>query len=654
MGKMAYRQNKGSFYLVPISLGIMAFIFGLYEVVERIWLTGVDMEVLHLLHLLRGIGSSIILAGFVAWYLIRMQNPLSSTEATSEIRYYPSISDTEVRLRQYAAWLIALRWVATAVATVLILIACPITHLLEMQVFLPLLLCVGTLALSNIFFARWVRRSQNPYALIIFQIISDLVILTLLLHFSGGIENPFFMSYSFHVIIAGIILTKRATYCLSLLASGLLALLVLGELMDLLPHYTIQLFFHVGPPVRHAAHDSLYVFGYLFPFIGFLLCIAYFITIIMDHLRSSEERLVETARIASSERQKLESVVNAAGVGMILFNLDLEVQWFNQRVREWFGWKEGIVGRPCGLYNPDGQPAEHPCIVSQTAQTGKVLETERTTFETSGQKRFYHVTTSPILDGRGKIIQVVELFQDITARKVMEAEVLHAGKMAVLGRMAAGIAHEIGNPLSSLSTRLCLMERHRDEDFLRDSLQLLRDQIGRIGRIVHGISQFARPPREEWSCCQLNEIILEAINIIKMDRSSKRVKMDIRLADDLPTVMGIRDQIAQVFLNIGLNAVEAMAGKGLLKVQSGINGGEILVTFNDTGAGMSADLQANLFTPFFTTKERGSGLGLSISRNIVYTHSGRIDVKSKEGEGSTFVVSLPINEHYASMVITQA
>ena len=129
MDKETYGRNKEGFHLVPIGLGIVAFIFGLYEVVERIWLGGVEMELLHLLHLIRGIGSSLILAGFVAWYLLRRQSLPFSTDAASEVGDYFSLLDIEGRFRQHAAWLIDLRWVATAVATVLILIAYPFTHL---------------------------------------------------------------------------------------------------------------------------------------------------------------------------------------------------------------------------------------------------------------------------------------------------------------------------------------------------------------------------------------------------------------------------------------------------------------------------------------------------------------------------------------------
>ncbi|MBI2934481.1 MAG: PAS domain-containing protein, partial [Chloroflexi bacterium] len=432
------------------------------------------------------------------WYLLRKQNSPFLAEAAPEKGDPFGLPGPDERLRQYAAWLINLRWMAAAMATALIVAACPLTHLLPVEAFLPLLACVGVLALLNFLFAWQAHRSQDPRRLVRFQILSDLAILTALLHFSGGIENPFFIAYGFHVTIAGIFLARRAAYGLFLVASGLFTLLAVGELTGLLSHYDIWPFdfLQKEDSVQHAAHCPLYVFGHLLPFVGFLFCTTSFITLIAGYLRRSEERLVEAARVVSAERQKLESVVHAAGIGMILLDRNLEVRWFNPRVREWFGWQKDRVGRRYAWYEAAGRTAVHPCIASQTVQTGEVLQAECILCEMPGRKRFYHVTTSPIRDEGGKIVQVVELVQEITARKVVEAEALHAGKMTILGQMAAGIAHEIGNPLSSLSTRLRRMEKHQDDEgFMGESLQILRDQIGRIGQIVRGVSQFARPSR---------------------------------------------------------------------------------------------------------------------------------------------------------------
>jgi C4-dicarboxylate-specific signal transduction histidine kinase len=184
------------------------------------------------------------------------------------------------------------------------------------------------------------------------------------------------------------------------------------------------------------------------------------------------------------------------------------------------------------------------------------------------------------------VVQVVELVEDITARKALETQALHAGKLSVLGRMAAGVAHEIGNPLSSLTARLDLMERRDDPSFTRESLGVLRGQIGRIGRIVHGISHFARPRQQEWERWEINGVVAEAIELVRVDRRAKRIEFRERLATASPRVRGVRDQIVQVCLNLLLNAVEASPEGAVIDIETAQRGGEVVLTVSDQGEGV--------------------------------------------------------------------
>ena len=256
--------------------------------------------------------------------------------------------------------------------------------------------------------------------------------------------------------------------------------------------------------------------------------------------------------------------------------------------------------------------------------------------------RYFRHATSPVRDESGSVVQVVELVEEITGRKALEAEALHAGKLSVLGRMAAGVAHEIGNPLSSMDTRLHLMEQRKDPKFLLESVEVLRGQIRRIGRIVHGISHFARSGTSEWSVWELTSVLEEAIDIVRLDRRAKQIVFQRDLAVPAPKVRGQRDQISQVFLNLLLNAVEAMTEGGTITIATYQANGKARTAISDTGPGMDDTIRGRLFEPFFTTKDKGTGLGLSISYSLVHAHGGSIEVMSEPGKGCRFTVLLPL------------
>jgi len=214
-------------------------------------------------------------------------------------------------------------------------------------------------------------------------------------------------------------------------------------------------------------------------------------------------------------------------------------------------------------------------------------------------------------------------------------------KMAALGLMAAGIVHEVGNPLTAMSAIVQRMQRKANGE-LGDKCRVLLEQINRISRIVDDMRQVARPVSTKGSSTNVNETLRMAIKVTQYDPRSKKAAFHADLAPDVPRVSGHADRWQQVFINLIMNALDAMPQGGRLSVCSAISGQQVIVTFRDTGRGMNAEEIKNLYHPFFTTKASGGmGLGLSVCNSIVRSYGGEITVVSQLQKGTTFRIAIP-------------
>ncbi len=560
-------------------------------------------------------------------------------------------------------WFIQLRWIACLVAVFLVLAYIKILHYLDTEVLLPLMVLIAILAITNLIYALLLKYNRMLKYIKEAQILTDLIILTLMLHFSGDTENPLFFTYLFHVILSGILLERRKCYTVVFLATILFTTLAWAELNEKVPHYTLQIFPHTRSELHeqsikqpessgisnhaahhhpvghtaddfvHASHYPIYVWSICSLNFFILLLTAFFITTIMDRLRKEERRTLE-------ERQRLEHVLQATGAGLLILDKNLLPVWYNEPVKEWLTLPGGATEQIAEIINTWLEEGEG--TASDALQDGMVRSIDLEKYDDAGQKRYFQITVAPLRDSRGKIYQVVELIQDVTEKKTLEAEMVHTAKMVTLGTMAAGIAHEVGNPLASISTRLHLLKTERDEKFISKSIHLLQKEIHRIERIVRGISQFGRPSKEGWGPCDVNSILLESIEMIKYHKLAKRCEIYKELEPSLPNTLGVKDQLKQVFLNLGLNALEAMVNGGSLTIRSFVEKGDVMVQFVDTGDGIHPEIQDKIFQPFFTTREDGSGLGLFIVNHIIQAHGGSIHIESQPGKGTCFTVVLPV------------
>jgi PAS domain S-box-containing protein len=236
---------------------------------------------------------------------------------------------------------------------------------------------------------------------------------------------------------------------------------------------------------------------------------------------------------------------------------------------------------------------------------------------------------------------------DVTELKELQEKVRHAEKLAAVGVLAAGVAHEIGNPLMALSMAAQSLERRTSDAYTQTKLTLIREHIDRIARIVRQMSDLARPPSGRRAACDLNQVVRRAVEMVRYDERARNAEVDYRLAEHLPSIHGVEDELTQVCINLALNAFDAMAANPSgqprrLTVHSSVVDGAIRVEFRDTGPGVPRALRSKLFQPFFTTKEagRGSGLGLSVSYRILREHGGTLLLDESVADGAAFVFEL--------------
>lgn len=222
-----------------------------------------------------------------------------------------------------------------------------------------------------------------------------------------------------------------------------------------------------------------------------------------------------------------------------------------------------------------------------------------------------------------------------------QALVVQQEKQAAFGLLAAGIAHEVGNPLAAISSLVQLLNRRPNDEYTRERLQMVDDQLRRIQGTLRELVDFSRPAITQKGFCDVREVIDAALNIAKYYKRTKGKRIVTRYAEDLPALRVVRDQLVQVFLNLVLNAMDATEEGGTIEIATSLRGGWINVTVRDDGHGISPDNQARVFQPYFTTKETGTGLGLFVCRQLMQeTIDGRIELSETSPMGTTFTVSL--------------
>jgi signal transduction histidine kinase len=239
------------------------------------------------------------------------------------------------------------------------------------------------------------------------------------------------------------------------------------------------------------------------------------------------------------------------------------------------------------------------------------------------------------------------ILRDITESRRSEQQTIESERLNALTLLAAGVAHEIGNPLNSLNIHLQLIEREaRKLDGakgaeLQESVEVARTEINRLDSIISQFLRAIRPTRPQLHPENINSIVEEAVRFLAPEIKNRDIVVEQELRSDLPLLELDRDQLKQAFYNVIKNSFEAMKSRGILRIRTDMDESHVIVRFTDTGGGISAENLSRVFEPYFTTKTSGTGLGLLIVRRIVREHGGEMSIESSEGKGLTLTIRLP-------------
>ncbi|MDR4509428.1 MAG: PAS domain S-box protein [Candidatus Brocadiaceae bacterium] len=355
------------------------------------------------------------------------------------------------------------------------------------------------------------------------------------------------------------------------------------------------------------------------------------------------------------EKEKLDNIVSEIGTDLLIIDRDKKISWANKRLINNHPLGKRIINRTCYDTFCHLESDPNDCPSSKVFNTGRVNQSERVVYN-HNKKKFCNVISSPIFDKEGNVVQVLELIQDITEKKreeekqkKLQQQLVHSDRLISIGRLAAGVAHEINTPLAILSgmTQGFL---EKNDSFSKETLREFKTMYKvtkRIEKIVNSLLELSHfEGNEQPKHIHINKLIKDTVSLLLEQFTKKNKNISLKLSSRLPRIRGYAEQLQQVFMNLMINADDATThGDSILITTTQKDKKNITINFEDTGTGISEEQISKIFDPFFTNKEvgKGTGLGLSITYGIVKRHGGTIDVKSENGKGTSFEINLPID-----------
>lgn len=346
----------------------------------------------------------------------------------------------------------------------------------------------------------------------------------------------------------------------------------------------------------------------------------------------------------SKEKGFFETIFNTLQEGIVVVDERGRIQYLNHAITTLLGIDPAkAMGSSMAQHLKE---LDWPKLLAE----GRVVNRELEVFYP--QQRYLNFYLVPLQDDESELLGYAIIFHDQTARREQAREVLESERLNAVTLLAAGVAHELGNPLNSLNIHLQLLERDlrkrgegaaKDKDLL-ESLRVARGEVARLDTIISQFLGAVRPAHATRSMIRINDVVRESLRFLEPEIKDRDVIVQEELAEDLPPIPANPDQLKQAFYNLIKNAVQALSHGGILRVATSRSDTQLEISFEDNGTGISTEDMAHITEPYFTSKKTGTGLGLFIVQRILHEHGGHLELLSQPGRGTTARIVLPLAE----------
>jgi two-component system, sporulation sensor kinase E len=345
----------------------------------------------------------------------------------------------------------------------------------------------------------------------------------------------------------------------------------------------------------------------------------------------------------NNEKGFFETIFNTLQEGIVVVDAKGRILYLNHAITTLLGMEPArAMGTPIAQHLKE---LDWPKILAE----GRVVNRDLEVFYP--QQRYLNFYLVPLEEKDSSLMGFAIIFHDLTARRAQAREAIESEKLNAVTLLAAGVAHELGNPLNSLNIHLQLLERDlrkRDsegsDDELLESVRVARSEVGRLDTIISQFLGAVRPAHTVRTMVSINSVVHESLAFLQPEIKDRDVIVQEELGDSLPTIPANVDQLKQAFYNLIKNAVQALSHGGILRVTTSRTDTHLVVSFEDNGTGISVEDMAHITEPYFTRKKNGSGLGLFIVQRILHEHGGHLELLSNPGRGTTARILLPLAE----------